>query len=324
MELEELLDALRKHPGLTRKASIGAWAGRFVTGYPVPGKIALGPGDDAGAVAMANGFLLLSGEVLRPDLLSDPEFAGFCAVTVNVNDIYAMGGRPLGVLALVLSGGFSDSERDAFLSGLGSGLRHYGLPLLGGHTSPEGEAPAVGVAIAGFAERLMRGDGAIPGDEIIFATEMEGRAHPAVGAWDTVTCSDGRATMQKLGALTSIAASGLCSACRDVSNPGLLGSLAMLLEGSGCGACVELERVPVPASVELSWWLAAYPSFGFLFTVPPADIGGLTGILDSAAVRWAGIGRVVEGSEITVEWRGRTSIFLDLGENPVTGLFQGS
>ena len=88
MELEGLLRELREYEGLKRKATIGQWARSFLDTSP------FSPGDDAGAVAHDGGYLLLSGEGIWPELLEDPFFAGFCAVTVNVNDVYAMGGVP--------------------------------------------------------------------------------------------------------------------------------------------------------------------------------------------------------------------------------------
>lgn len=321
MKLDELLADLRAYPGLTRKAAIGDWALRFRPGSVDLGPLAYGPGDDAGAVEVEGGHLLLSAEAIRQDLLADPTFAGFCAVTVNVNDIYAMGGRPLGLVAVVFSGGFTSAGREDFLTGLEAGLAHYRLPLLGGHTSPEGDSPAVAVAIAGFAKRLMRGDGARPGDRLVAALDLGGRRHEAFNAWDTVTRAEGGRTLRRLEALVELGERGLCSACRDISNPGLLGTLAMMLEASGAGARVCLDGIPVPSGTDLGWWLKSYPSFGFLLSAPRENFDTVAGILDEAGIDRADIGEVTGGSAIEVGHGGETGLFLDLGETGVTGLF---
>jgi len=317
MELEGLLRGLREYEGLKRKAGIGEWARPFLETSPV------GPGDDAGAVAVDGGFLLLSGEGIWPELLEDPFFAGFCAVTVNVNDIYAMGGRPLGLIAIVFSGGFTEVQRDEFLTGMKEGLEHYRVPLLGGHTSPWDDVSIVAVSIAGFAKRLLRGDGAAPGDALLVAQDMEGRKHPRFFAWDTVTRAESGRTVRKLEALRVLAERGLCSACRDISNPGMLGTLAMMLESSGAAARLSLDDVPLPEGVGFEWWLRAYPSYGFLLAVPSGNVKPVNEILDAAGVDRAQIGEVEEGSEILVQSEGKSALFLDWKKDPVTGQYSG-
>ncbi len=318
MDLEELLDDLRRYPGLMRKAAIGDWAHGFTS---VIGETVLeqGPGDDAGALPIGDGYLLMAGEGLMSSLLDDPWFAGFCAVTVNVNDIYAMGGRPLGLVTMVFAGGFSTESREGFIEGMSRALQHYDVPLLGGHTTPD-EGPAVAVSIAGYAKKLLRGDGARQGDRVMIVIDLEGRAHPPFYAWDTVTEAAGERTLEKLELLVELAGRGLCSACRDISNPGVLGTLAMMLEASGAGALLDIDKLPVPGGVELGWWLKAYPSYGFALAVPRANSAEVAGLFESNGIAWADLGEVTEGSELVVSMRGATATFLDWRMTPVTGL----
>ena len=320
--LEELLESVRNYPGLLRKRSIEQWARHFVAPGRRSGRV-YGPGDDAGAVRVGDYYLLLSGEGLWSPLLLDPEFAGFCAVTVNVNDIYAMGGLPLGMVSIVFSGGMSEEQRKGFLQGMEQALEHYGVPLLGGHTSPEGEAPAVAVCIAGKAERLIRGDGARPGDALVAALDLEGRAHQQFHAWDTVRGAESARTLSRLSSLVQIAGRELASACRDISNPGILGTAAMMLEASGAGALIDIDMLPLPRGVDLEWWLKAYPSFGFLLAVERRNIDELSAIFDEHGVEHPIIGEVREGSEIQVAYNGETLPFIDWRATPVTGLFSG-
>ena len=51
--------------------------------------------------------------------------------------------------------------------------------------------------------------------------------------------------------MNSIARKHLLTAGKDISNPGILGTLGMLLEASGVGATVELEKIPRNSTYKL-------------------------------------------------------------------------
>lgn len=319
MKLRDLVTDLNGHEGLKLKRLAGEWARDLGSMADRCG--AYGPGDDTGAIEMEGGWLLLSGEALQANLFDDPGLAGFCAVTVNVNDVYAMGGRPLGLTAVVFSGGFSAARRRSFLEGLGRGLEHYGVPLVGGHTSAEGDSPLVAVSIAGFAPKLMKGSGATPGDRLLVVQDMNGRRHGGLNIWDTVTTVEGARTKAMLEPLVEIAGHELATACRDISNAGLIGTIAMMMEGSGAGAHVTLEDIPVPDGVGLGWWLKAYPSYGFILSVLPDKLVEVEELIISAGATCAVIGEVTEGSKVSLKMGDETDVFLDWRAEPVTGLF---
>jgi selenophosphate synthetase-related protein len=50
--------------------------------------------------------------------------------------------------------------------------------------------------------------------------------------------------------------------------PGAAGSLLQLLETAGCGAVLEVDRLPRPDGVAVERWLRTFPSFGFLLAAP--------------------------------------------------------
>jgi hypothetical protein len=49
------------------------------------------------------------------------------------------------------------------------------------------------------------------------------------------------------------------------------GSLLQMLELAGCGATLDLDRLPRPGGVALERWLVTFPSFGFVLAAAPAD-----------------------------------------------------
>ncbi|MFO7628657.1 MAG: AIR synthase related protein, partial [Prochlorococcaceae cyanobacterium] len=101
-----LAGQLRALSGLQAKRDIQAAAAVFAhQPFPELGVAAL-LGDDAALLPAQSGALLLACEGMHPDLVDDdPWFAGWSAVLVNLSDIAAMGGRPLGLVNSVWSVG---------------------------------------------------------------------------------------------------------------------------------------------------------------------------------------------------------------------------
>jgi len=66
---------------------------------------------------------------------ADPEWSGYCSVLVNVHDIAAMGGRPLGMVDVFSSN--SDEITQRVLKGMKAGIDKFGVPIVGGHVHPD-------------------------------------------------------------------------------------------------------------------------------------------------------------------------------------------
>jgi selenophosphate synthetase-related protein len=117
-------------------------------------------------------------------------------------------------------------------------------------------------------------------------------------------------------ALVEVAERGLCRAARDVSMPGVGGSLLQLLELAGCGATLDLDRLPRPDGVALERWLLTFPSFGFLLAGAPEACSAFTRRGLAAAVCGSfddtRVLRIAAGGESAAVW--------DLAAEPLTGL----
>ena len=103
-------------------------------------------GDDCAAIPDGSGYLLLAAEGMLPLLVdTEPWFAGWCAVMVNVSDIYAMGGRPIAVVDTIWSQTTAMSE--PLLDGMRAAAATYSVPIVGGHTNGHSPYNALSVAI---------------------------------------------------------------------------------------------------------------------------------------------------------------------------------
>jgi uncharacterized protein len=276
-------------------------------------------GDDAAAIPDGSGYLLLAAEGILPSLLErDPYFAGWCAVMVNVSDIAAMGGAPLAAVDVYFHA--NGSAADAVLAGLRDACRAYGVPLVGGHTTRSEHGPHVlAVAILGRADALLTSFGARPGDDILFAVDLRGGYRGDFPFWNAATGRAPQDLRDDLAVLGYLAASGVAHACKDVSNAGIAGTLLMLLEASGAGAVLDLDLVPRPAGVPLDRWLLTFPSFGFLFAVPPDRVASTLSPLRERGLACDRVGRVDATSRLRLVSGAREALLWDLAERPFTG-----
>jgi selenophosphate synthetase-related protein len=299
-DLDALAETIRSAPGLRAKRELA------VVAKALPGI----DGEDAALVALDGGYAVLAGEAILPSLVaSDPEAAGAAAVVTNVSDVRAMGGRPLALVDTLVSPDREHAER--VLTGLASAAELLGVEVAGGHLTLGG-APALSAFCTGVAKVPLRAAHARPGDALIAAFCLEGRYFSET--FFTSLRDREPARLRDDGeALVEVAESGLCHAARDVSMPGVAGSLLQLLELAGCGATLELGRLPRPPGVPLERWLLTFPSFGFVLAGAPEACEAFTrrGLAAAVCGSFDDTRTLRLGDSVTV-W--------DLAAEPLTGL----
>ena len=94
--------------------------------------------------------------------------------------------------------------------------------------------------------------------------------------------------------LAILAEKGWVRAGKDISNGGIVGTLAMLLQCSQVGAELWLDQIPRPEQIDLTRWLISFPSFGFLLSVDPSQIGDVTALFDDRGIATAQVGTIIE------------------------------
>ena len=106
---------------------------------------------------------------------------------------------------------------------------------------------------------------------------------------------------------------------KDISMGGLAGTALMLLETSGVGATLWLEDIPRPPGVPWATWLLAFPSYGFLLSVPPAQTPAVLAAFAERELAAAVIGRVDTSRRLCLAGGGQRVELWDLGQAPLTG-----
>lgn len=127
-----------------------------------------GPGDDA---ALLGDFLLTADALVEGEhfLADEPPFLlGRKALSVNLSDIAAMGGSPIGfLLSLGLPVKTPGRFIDRLLSGLASVASERGVAWMGGDTVRSGHGILIAITAVGRrGRRLLTRSGARPGDGI--------------------------------------------------------------------------------------------------------------------------------------------------------------
>jgi len=278
--------------------------------------LVLGIGDDCAVIRPADENMLLTTDMMVEGVHFDlrwttPYQLGFKLVSVNVSDIYAMGGRPrFMLLDFAADKTFEMKDFKRLFDGVRAGLKKYGVSLVGGDISSAGKL-VLSATLVGYASRPVTRSGARPGD-LIYVTgspgdsacglmllkkmkkriEIERRANPdikpdaglvATLGWKTVLPLVKRHLMPS--AVRPDRYAEAATAMIDISD-GLLMDLSRICKASGTGARIYAENIPVsPEMRRAAAYLKTDPlepalsggeDYELLFTAPEGKFLGAT------------------------------------------------
>ena len=272
------------------------------------GDVVLGIGDDAAVLRLpADALLVVATDTLNagvhfPDDTA-PADIGWKALAVNLSDLAAMGATPAwATLSLSLPRG-DVAWVDAFLDGFLALAALHRVALVGGDTT---RGPlSVCVTVHGFVEaaRVMRRDGARPGDDV-WVTGTLGDAAAALAQWRAGAEIDA-GMRRRLDRPTPRVAFGqaiadLAHAGIDVSD-GLLADLAHVCDASGVGAVVDVDALPASAALLAQFDIALRrvlqatggDDYELCFTADPAGRDAILAVSRDIGVDAHRIGHVV-------------------------------
>ncbi len=320
MDLRALIADIRAHPGITRKKTISEVLDFFPLAQA--DNVLASYGEDAAVIAYGEDeVLLLAADGIMETLMkANPFFAGYYSILVNLNDISAMGGVPIAMVDVISM----KEERicGQVMRGMETAVRKFGVPVVGGHTHPDCNYDAVDVAILGSAKRseVIYSHTAAVGDDIIFAMDLDGFYPEKLNyAWDTTSKKESELVRKQMMVMNRIGKRKLAHSGKDMSNPGSLGTLGMLLETSGKGGTVDLDKVPSPKGVPLAQWLKSYQGCGFVLTTAPKDSAEVLRLFGDVGVTGAVVGRVDGGKKIVLQQGKESGILFDFDSEIITG-----
>ncbi|MDE2667863.1 MAG: thiamine-phosphate kinase [Acidobacteriota bacterium] len=275
-------------------------------------------GDDAAALVPSSGHtLLISTDALVEGIHFDldyfrPEDLGWKALAVNLSDIAAMGGKPLG---FTTSLAFPEEKPPSFVTRIYGGMLKLaelsGAALLGGDLCASPKTLFLDVTILGEvkSEQVRTRKNARPGDSLFVTGEL---GASAIGL-ELLRRAPRRARYyphlagrhlrpiprNRMGCW--LAANGFASALIDLSD-GLSTDLHHLCQASRVGAVIEADRIPLPGiSPKVGSWverplldygLNGGEDYELLFTVPHGSRHQIPGRLDGLGIHE--IGRITD------------------------------
>lgn len=280
------------------------WIARLLRAMPRGSRVVVGPGDDAAAIRLPRGALLLTTDTLVEGAhfragWETPARLGQRALRINLSDVAAMGGRPLAALVAVEAPpDLPVAVLDGLMRGVLRDARAHGVDVVGGNLAA---APrlAVTLTLVGVASRrpVTRG-GARPGDDV-WVTGTLGGAGAAVRA--LLAGRPGRRPPVPVRLEAARRLAPLAHAMIDVSD-GLMQDLGHVCRASGVAAVVEAARVPVAAACRralgagaVAFAATAGEDYELLLTAPPGMRARLERVGSRVGCGLARIGRIEAG-----------------------------
>ncbi|AWL11425.1 Thiamine-phosphate kinase [Saliniradius amylolyticus] len=228
------------------------------------------------------------------------------AMAVNLSDLAAMGAEPAWVSLSLSLPEVDECWLNAFSNGIQQMCEYYGVQLIGGDTV---RGPlSITITAQGFVpnEQALTRSHARPGDWLyvtgtlgdagLALDYLNGKRQLPLNARNEVLTRFQTPTPR---VLTGTALRRIASSCIDVSD-GLVADLHHILHASGCGASIQLEKLPLSEAMRASvseedafeYALNSGDDYELLFTVSEEQKGNLELALAAACVSATCIGQL--------------------------------
>ncbi|MFW6122194.1 MAG: thiamine-phosphate kinase [Petrotogales bacterium] len=294
---------------------------RLVSGILSKGEIAVGIGDDCAAFEFGERYLLVTTDMIsqKTHMPKDmtPFQIGWFIVAINLSDIAAKGGTPLG---LVLSYGLPEETSEAFLKELTKGANvcatSFETNIVGGDMKEADNVTICGTAFGIVKkEEFMPRIGTNSGD-VIAVTGTLGKA--GAGYYNLKNKIKGNdiskallEPMPKLKEGQELARQKCVTSSMDISD-GLSSSLYQLMEVNRVGFEINLSSIPISSELiqiqekrnDLDIYDIALHFGGdyeLLVSIPPSRFKKVKSALEKIGGKLTAIGKTTKKEEITIK-----------------------
>lgn len=281
-------------------------------------------GEDAAALNFPGGkkLVLIATDMISSDFVTKaPYSAGYSAIVVCIDDIYACGGMPL-TTAIDLQASTAERLQDV-IKGAKRAAEQFGISITRGHTALKPGCDAVASTAIGWIdqEQYISAGGALPGDMLAIIWDPDGKRSPNGPYWDTITFKTSDDVLQRRKVMNLLARSKLLHASKDISDAGIFGTALLMLNYSRAGCEIDVEKLDIAFNVqdfdELVWFSTAYLTTGFLVAIPENNLDLAVEIATTAGLQMEAVGRVVPGNKISLIYESNENILFDWQKTPI-------
>jgi selenide,water dikinase len=208
--------------------------------------------DDAAVYRLTAEIAMISTVDYITPPVDDPYWFGQIAAANSLSDVYAMGGKPLTALNLVM---FPSKKLDMgmlkeILRGGGDKVKEAGASLAGGHSVDDNE-PKYGLAVTGCVhpDRVLTNIGCRAGDALILTKPLGTGVLFNAGRAGKLAYPELEAVLPEVAALNGTAMEVALNfdvhACTDITGFGILGHSLEMAKGSGLQIDLVFDRLPL-------------------------------------------------------------------------------
>lgn len=207
--------------------------------------------DDAGVYKISNDLALVQTTDFFPPVCSDPYDFGQISAANSLSDVYAMGGKVLTALNLVLfPANVPMTILKEILRGGHDKVTEAGGIIVGGHTI-EDDIPKYGLAVTGTVhpDKVITNAGAKPGDMLILTKPLGTGAIISARKIDLAEEETYQKAIDTMKLLNDKGAEIMnkypVKCATDITGFGLLGHALKMAQGSDVSIQINAESVPV-------------------------------------------------------------------------------
>lgn len=208
--------------------------------------------DDAAVYRLTDELAVISTVDFITPPVDEPWWFGQIAAANSISDVYAMGGRPLTALNVVM---FPEHKLDPgvlreILQGGGDKANEAGVAIAGGHTVEDPE-PKYGLSVNGIVhpDRIIRNIGAQKGDALVLTKPLGSGVIFNARKAGKLTFTDIEDTLHIVATLNALAATQAMNytvhACTDITGFGIIGHAYEMASGSGVSMELDYSHLPL-------------------------------------------------------------------------------
>lgn len=297
----------------------------------IKSEASVAPGDDCAAIDIGDRYLLVTTDMMvtkthMPKGMG-PYDIGWSIVAVNLSDIAAMGGSPLGlVTAIGITRGHPIDFIEQMVDGMNDCARRFNTSVVGGDTKEHEALVLCGTALGEVPkDRILLRRGAKAGD-LVAVTGSLGRAGAGffslkkqLGLKEAEDALKRPWPRIKEG--LALGSSGFVTSCMDISD-GLSTSIFELSRNSGMTHEIDYARIPKAEAVDMAFHdverqkdlvLNFGDDFELIFTIEREHEADLARLAEETGCAMTVIGKVTSGEENILIDNGKREKLENLG-----------